>query len=197
MALTKKQAQILAWIEIHLEDRGYAPTMEEIGEHFGISPVTAYEHVKALETKGVIRTERNRARSIELVREGGGWPRVPLLGRIAAGLPIEAISRDEAFDFESLFPPDGDCFILEVKGHSMIEDHIQDGDLVVVASRQSARPGETVVALIRDEEATLKRFYPEGRKVRLEPANSSMKPIIVPADEVRIQGVVLGVMRRY
>ncbi|MCB9833686.1 MAG: transcriptional repressor LexA [Planctomycetes bacterium] len=197
MALTKKQAQILAWLETYVDDRGYAPTMEEIGEHFGVSPVTAYEHVKALEAKGAIRTERNRARSIEIVRDGGTWPRVPLLGRIAAGLPIEALSHDEVFDFESLFPPGGDCFILEVKGHSMIEDHIQDGDLVVVASRQTARPGETVVALIRDEEATLKRFYPEGRKVRLEPANASMKPIIVPAEEVRIQGVVLGVMRRY
>ena len=196
MALTKKQSQIFDYVNEHLVDRGYAPTMEEIGEAFGISAVTAYEHVKALEVKGVIRTEKNRARSIEVIRESA-WPEIPLLGRIAAGLPIEAVEDRNAFDFDSLFPSDSDCFILEVKGQSMIEDHIQDGDLVVIASRQSARPGETVVALIRDQEATLKRFFPEGNKVRLEPANVTMKPIIVNAQEVKIQGVVLGVMRRY
>ena len=196
MHLTKKQAAVLEYLEEYLRDHGYAPTMEEIGEHFSVSAVTAYEHVRALEAKGVIRMERNRARSIELVRETS-WPEVPVLGRIAAGLPIEAIEDRDAFDFEALFPDNDDCFILEVKGTSMIEDHIQDGDLVVVASRERARPGETVVALVRGEEATLKRFHPEGKMVRLEPANATMKPIIVPAEDVRIQGVVLGVMRRY
>lgn len=196
MHLTRKQAAIFEFLNEYVLDRSYAPTMEEIGEHFGISPVTAHEHVRALESKGVIRMERNRARSIEIVRETS-WPDVPVMGRVAAGLPIEAIESRQSFDFETLFPDGEDCFILEVKGTSMIEDHIQDGDLVVVASKQTARPGETVVALVRDEEATLKRFYPEGNKIRLEPANASMKPIIVPADEVRIQGIVLGVMRRY
>ncbi len=196
MYLTKKQTAIFEFISDYILDRSYAPTMEEIGDAIGIAAVTAHEHVKALETKGVIRMERNRARSIEIVRETS-WPDIPVMGRVAAGLPIEAVADRRSFDFASLFPDGEDCFILEVKGTSMIEDHIQDGDLVVVASKQTARAGETVVALIREEEATLKRFYPEGSKIRLEPANATMKPIIVPANEVRIQGVVLGVMRRY
>ncbi len=196
MHMTKKQSAIFAFISDFIVDRSYAPTMEEIGDAMGIAPVTAHEHVKALHSKGVIRMEKNRARSIEIVRETS-WPEIHVLGRVAAGLPIEAIENKEIFDFESLFPDGEDCFILEVKGTSMIEDHIQDGDLVVVASKQTARPGETVVALVREEEATLKRFYPEGSKIRLEPANATMKPIIVPAEDVRIQGVVLGVMRRY
>ena len=197
MGLTRKQAEALEIIRRYLSDHGFAPTLEELGEAMGVSPVTAHEHVKGLEAKGVLRTERNRARSIELIQESGEWPSIPVLGRVAAGLPIEAVAQPESFDFETLFPSDRGCFILEVKGSSMIEDHIQDGDLVVVESRETARAGETVVALIRGEEATLKRFYPEGRKIRLEPANASMKPIIVNRDEVQLQGVVVGVMRRY
>ncbi len=196
MHLTKRQAAIFEFISSYLQDRSYAPTMEEIAEAFDLATATIHEHVRALETKGVIRMERNRARSIEIVRETS-WPDVPILGRVAAGLPIEAVENRETFDFTARFPERVDCFILEVKGTSMIEDCLQDGDLVVVAKKAMARPGETVVALVRGEETTLKRFYPEGSKIRLEPANATMKPIIVPAEDVQIQGVVLGVMRCY
>ena len=196
MGLTRKQSEILEFIARYISEQGFAPTLDELGAAFSISSVTAYEHVRALEAKGAIRTERHRARSIELV-QATARPRVQVLGRIAAGLPIEAIETPEDFDFDSLVPKGKECFLLEVKGQSMIEDHIQDGDLVIVERRDTARPGETVVALIRDEEATLKNFWPEGSKVRLEPANSSMKSIIVPRDEVRIQGIVVGVVRRY
>ncbi len=199
MTLTPKQKAILEHIRSYIAEYGYAPTLEELGEAFGVATVTIHQHVRALEEKGKLRTERHRARSIELIDDDppAAWPEVPLLGRIAAGLPIEAVAEEERFDFTSLFPPDRPCFLLEVKGRSMIEDHIQDGDLVIVESRRTARPGETVVALVRGEEATLKNFWPEGEKVRLEPANASMKPIIVPADEVEVQGVVIGVIRRY
>lgn len=196
MALTPRQAKVLELIRESQLDRGYAPTMEELGQALGVSPVTAHEHVRALEAKGVIRTEPRRARSIEIVEETEGSA-PPVLGRIAAGLPIEAVASPMPFDMETLFPSDRECFLLEVKGHSMIEDHIQDGDLVVIESRKTARAGDTVVALIRGEEATLKRFYPEGAKVRLEPANASMSSIIVPAEEVALQGIVIGVIRRF
>ena len=196
MALTRKQSAILEFIREFIHGRDYAPSLEEIAEEFGISPPTAREHVAALEAKGALRTEKHRARSIELVEEPR-WPEFPVLGRIAAGLPIEAVRNEERFDFDSVFPTDRDCYMLEVKGQSMIDDHIQDGDLVIVESRDTARAGETVVALVRDEEATLKIFYPEGGKIRLEPANARMKPIIEDAQDVRIQGVVIGVVRRY
>ncbi|MCA9319407.1 MAG: transcriptional repressor LexA, partial [Planctomycetes bacterium] len=144
---------MLEFIRDFIAENGFAPTNEEVGDGLGVSPVTAHEHIRGLAAKGVIRTERNRARSIEIVEEAR-WPHLPLLGRIAAGLPIEAVTRNEGFDFESVFPSDRDCFVLEVKGQSMIEDHIQDGDLVIVESRNHARPGETVVALVGEDEAT-------------------------------------------
>lgn len=194
--LTRKQAEILGFLRRHIEDMGFAPTLEEIGERFAISAVTAREHVKALEAKGALRTERNRARSIELTGPDGGLRRIPIHGRIAAGLPIEAVDTGDGFELDELFPEGRDVFLLEVKGNSMIEDHIQDGDLVVVESRAQARNGETVVALLRGEEATLKHFHREGDKIRLEPANASMRSIIVPAAEVVIQGIVIGVIRR-
>ena len=200
MALTRKQTEVLGFIREFIADRSFAPTLEEIAKNFSVSTVTAHEHVRQLEKKGEIRTERNRARSIELVESdsgGVGSLRVPMLGRIAAGLPIEAVETRSEFDFTSFFPEGRSCYVLEVKGNSMIEDHIQDGDLVLVEHREQALAGETVVALVREEEATLKRFYPEGSQVRLEPANAAMKAIIVPKSEVRVQGVVIGVMRRY
>ena len=196
MALTRKQAAIFEFIREFIEKKPYSPSLEEIAEHFGISTVTTHEHVAALEAKGALRTVKHQARSIELIEEPR-WPHFPVLGRIAAGLPIEAVHNEESFDFDSVFPTDRDCFMLEVKGQSMIDDHIEDGDLVIVESRDVARAGETVVALVREEEATLKVFYPEGAKIRLEPANARMKPIIENAQDVRIQGVVIGVIRRY
>lgn len=199
MALTRRQTEVLDFIRSHIEDKGFSPTLDEIAAVFSVRAVTIFEHVKELERKGVIRTERNRARSIEIVEDvADADPRVALVGRIAAGLPIEAAEKKEPFAFDGFFPGGhGDCYILEVKGQSMIDDHILDGDYVIVERRDTARSGETVVALIGDNSATLKRFYPEADHVRLEPANSTMKPIIVPRQDVRIQGIVTGVMRRY
>ncbi|MEE9391897.1 MAG: transcriptional repressor LexA [Planctomycetota bacterium] len=197
--MTPKQAKIYDFVAEHIRDMGFAPTLDEIGQRFGVSSVTAREHIKALESKGLLRTERNRARSIELVdtQAETRWPDIRLCGRIAAGMPIEAVDNGERFDFDGLFPDDRDVFVLEVKGNSMIEEHIQDGDLVVCESRDQARNGETVVALIGDQEATLKHFFLEGNRVRLEPANAAMSAIIRPATEVKIQGVVIGVIRRF
>ena len=199
MALTRRQTEVLDYIRSYIEDNSFSPTLEEIAEVFSVSSVTIFEHVKELERKGEIRTERNRSRSIELVADtAGDEPRIELVGRIAAGLPIEATERKEPFAIDGFFPGgNGDCYILEVKGQSMIDDHILDGDFVIVERRDTARAGETVVALVKDDTATLKRFYPESGHIRLEPANSTMKPIIVAKADVRIQGIVTGVMRRY
>lgn len=192
--LTRRQANVLDFVRQYIEENDISPTLGEIGESLGVNRVTVFEHVRALETKGWIRTRRHLSRSIELVDEVDE-PSVPILGSIAAGQPIEAIEDRETFDVDEFFR-DG-CFMLRVQGESMIEDHIRDGDYVLVESRKTAHPGETVVALVQGEEATLKRFYPAGREVRLEPRNSTMEPIIVPARDVQIQGVVIGVLRRY
>jgi repressor LexA len=201
MGMTAKQAATLEFIREFIADRGFAPTLEEIGSHFGIAGASARERVKALESLGLIRTVRNETRSISIVNqeqeESGRWPDLKILGRVAAGLPIEAVETPQAFDFDGLFPEDRDTFVLEVKGSSMIDDHIQDGDLVICERRQKAGNGEMIVALVDEESATLKYFYHEGDKIRLEPANKTMKSIIVDASRVRIQGSVIGVVRRY
>ncbi|MEZ6195209.1 MAG: transcriptional repressor LexA [Planctomycetota bacterium] len=199
MGLTRKQTEVLAFIRDFIADRGFAPTLEEIGGALGVSAVTAREHVKALEAQGVIRTERNRARSIEIVTPAGEdrWPEVKVLGRVAAGMPIEALENPERFDFDGLFPENRDVFLLEVKGNSMVDDHIQDGDLVVCESRASARNGEVVVAVVDGDHATVKHFFHEGSMIRLEPANATMKAIIVEASRVQVRGAVIGVIRRF
>ncbi len=199
MALTRRQTEVLDYIRSFISDNSFSPTLDEIAAVFSVTTVTIFEHVKELERKGVIRTERNRSRSIELINDPeASEPEVQLVGRIAAGLPIEAAEKKEPFAFDGFFPGGpGDCYILEVKGQSMIDDHILDGDFVIIERRDTARSGETVVALVGDSSATLKRFYPESDHIRLEPANSTMKPIIVPSADVRIQGIVTGVLRRF
>jgi repressor LexA len=174
--------------------------LEEIGENFELSSVaTVHKHVQHLVEKGFLRKAWNRSRSVEPVEQpGAGSVSLPLLGVVAAGTPIEAIEVAETFDVPSdLVPRGGESFVLRVRGDSMIEDQIRDGDYVVVESRSEARDGETVVALIRGEEATLKRFYRMGSTVKLAPANAAMDPILVPADELEVRGVVRGLVRRY
>jgi len=193
-ALTPKQKQVLEFVEAYIADRGLAPTYEEIGEAVGTCKVTVLAHLQQLEKKGLIRRVPYASRAIELCGERA---RIPVVGAIQAGLPILAFEEAEKEDLRDLMPLGGDLFALRVKGKSMVEDHIQDGDFVMVARAAAADPGDLVVALVDDEEATLKRFYPEGASVRLEPANAAFDPIIVPRERVRIQGRVVGVLRLY
>ena len=200
MALTRRQREVYDFICAFLEDHGYSPSLEEIGEHFGLSSVaTVHKHVQHLVEKGLLKKAWNRSRSVEPVAPPAATVvPLPLLGLVAAGAPIEAIEVAETIDVpRQLVPRRGDCFVLQVRGDSMIEDQIRDGDFVVVESRPEARDGETVVALVGGEEATLKKFYRRGRHVRLQPANSAMQPIEVPAGEVEIRGVVCGLLRQY
>jgi len=199
MPLTKRQKEILGFIEDYLQNYGYSPTLDEIGHHFQIASLNGvYKHLCVLEERGFIRRLTNRARSIQLVRQDLGEQRhVPLLGKIAAGYPIEAItSPDEIPVPETLLTGDRN-YVLQVEGDSMIDEHIQDGDLIIVEQRDRARDGETVVALIDGERATLKKLYREGDCVRLQPANPSLDPIFVAPDRLQIQGVVVGLMRKY
>ncbi len=200
MALTRRQREIYDYIREFIADQGYSPSLEEIGAHFGLSSVaTVHKHVQHLVEKGLLRKAWNRSRSVEPAEEAPATAvTLPLLGTVAAGLPIEAVEVNESVAVPGELVGRGQCFVLKVRGDSMIEEQIRDGDYVVVESRPEAHEGETVVALIRGEEATLKRFYRSGRSgVRLVPANPSMEPIEVPARDVQIRGVVCGLVRRY
>lgn len=202
MALTKRQKEILDYVSEYIEAQGYAPSFEEIAEAFDYASLaTVHEHVSNLERKGYIRKAYNQSRSIEMVRSDVNplGIELPLLGEVAAGQPIEAIESRESI----LVPPDmlrkgGENFVLRVAGESMIDEQIRDGDYIIVNSRPTAENGEMVVALVDGEAATVKKFYREfGGQVRLQPANEALQPMYYPADRVRIQGVVIGVIRHY
>ena len=191
--LTERQREVYEFIRDKIRNRGYGPTVREIGAEFDISsPNGVMCHLKALEKKGLISREPNMSRAITL-SESVSSPGLPLAGRIAAGVLHEAIEQTERIDFGELFSAD-DLFVLEVSGDSMIEDQIADGDYVVIRKQDTARRGEIVVALTPDNEATLKRWFPENGRIRLEPANSNMKPIYVK--RARVLGVVVGVVRK-
>ncbi len=198
-SLTSRQREIYSFIRSKIQGRGYGPTVREIGQHFEIkSPNGVMCHLKALQKKGLISREPNMSRAIQLLQEPAAAPRgggVRLLGRIAAGAPIEAIEQaDEVVDFEDWEGHD-DKFALRVTGESMIEEHIADGDYVVIKRQEQAHDGQIVAVLDDDGGATLKRIYREKNRVRLEPANSSMKPIY--RSKVDILGVLVGVVRKY
>lgn len=202
MALTRRQKQILDHVSGYIGEHGYAPSFEEIAEHFGFASLaTVHEHISNLERKGYIRKAYNQSRSIEVVPASGSPAGVelPLLGEVAAGQPIEAIENRESI----LVPPDllrkgGDNYVLRVVGDSMIDEQIRDGDYIIVNSRPTAQDGEMVVALVDGESATVKKLYREpGGQVRLQPANERLQPMYFPANRVRIQGIVVGVIRRY
>ncbi len=202
MALTRRQKEMLDYIGGYIRENGFAPSFEEIAESFGYTSLaTVHEHVSNLERKGYIRKAYNQSRSIEVVRGTAlpGAVELLLLGEVAAGLPIEAIEDRETV----LVPPDllrkgGENYVLRVTGDSMIEEQIRDGDYIIVNSRPTANDGEMVVALIGGEAATVKKLYREsGGKIRLQPANEALKPMYFDADQVTIQGVVVGVIRRY
>jgi len=197
--VTPRQLQILRFIRDFRRRRGYSPTMQEIGDHLNLTKVTVFEHVEAVERKGLlIRGAKHRARSLrvsEKVRFPEQRPtQMPLVGRIAAGEPIEAVQDAETLDLEELFDRPGETFVLHVAGDSMTDEHICDGDYVICERRSEARNGETVVALLDNGEATLKKLYRDKGRVRLQPANPKYKPVYV--DNVKVQGVVIGVVRK-
>jgi repressor LexA len=174
--------------------------MEEIAEHFHFASLNAvFKHLEALERRGHLHRDSNHARSIQLSpSKEAGTQSVPLFGYVAAGKPIEAVSSPEMLQIPEYFlPRRSHYYVLRVKGESMIEEHIQDGDYVVVESRETANSGDTVVALIDGENVTLKKYYPEGNHVRLQPANEALAPILLDGARVKIQGVVVSVMRKY
>lgn len=193
--LTRRQREVYQFIREKIRTRGYGPTVREIGSQFDIrSPNGVMCHLKALEKKGLINREPNMSRAIMLATEPAEAERgLPLVGRIAAGMLHEAIEQHERVDFGDMFNAD-EHFVLEVSGDSMIEDQIADGDYVIVRKQETAHRGDIVVALTGENEATLKRWYPEADRIRLEPANSTMKPIYVR--DARVLGVVEGVVRR-
>ena len=198
--LTKRQREILEYLNEFIEQHGYAPSLEEIGRRFGLSSLaTVHKHLTNLQDKGFIRRAWNRSRSVELIptRVGGRALELPLLGYVAAGAPIEAVVSAETVCVPEDLVGKRDTYALRVRGDSMIDEQIRDGDLVIVEDRKHAENGEMVIALLRGSEVTLKKFYRENGRVRLQPANQHVQPIIVEADQVQIQGVVIGVMRRY
>ena len=194
--LTERQRAVYEFIREKIRGRGYGPTVREIGKNFNIrSPNGVMCHLKALEKKQLITREPNMSRAIQLVAEPAYERGLPLAGTIAAGVLHEAIEQDERIDFDEIFhDKDKRLFVLKVSGDSMIEDQISDGDYVVIRKQRTARKGQIVVALTDENEATLKRWHPEKNRIRLEPANSSMKPIYVK--NARVLGVVMGVVRK-
>lgn len=194
-SLTKRQGAVLDFIRDKIESRGYGPTVREIGEAFEIaSPNGVMCHLKALEKKGLITREANRSRAIQLAPEAQTQTGMPLVGSIAAGNLTEAIEVSDRFQFEDWFPTKKGTFALRVKGDSMIEAAIADGDLVICKKARTANKGDIVVAITDEGDATLKYWYPEANRIRLQPANSEMKPIY--CRNAQVQGIVTGVVRR-
>jgi repressor LexA len=206
LALTRRQREVYEFIRDFVSRNGYSPSLEEIGSHFDLKSVaTVHKHVQHLVQKGFLQKAWNRSRSVEPVEDVGSevseMVSLPVLGTVAAGSPIEAI-EDAGASERVAVPPDmvnrpGETFVLRVRGDSMIDEQIRDGDMVVVESRKQARNGETVVAVVGGSDATLKRFYKRGDQVKLVPANERMEPIEVHAGEVEIRGVLRGLLRTY
>ncbi len=200
MVLTKRQREILDFITRFVDEKGYSPSLMEIGRHFRLSSVaTVHKHVDNLKRKGFVTKTWNANRSLEPTDTARAVRsvRVPLVGRVAAGRPIEALQEHEVIAVPEDMLGRGTTFVLEVRGDSMIDEQIRDGDYVIVEERPRARDGEMVIALIDGEETTLKTFYKQGERVRLQPANPAVDPIVVEGGRVRIQGVVVGVLRKY
>jgi len=205
MALTKRQREIYDFIDRFVKDNGYSPSFEEIGDGMRLSSLaTVHKHISNLERKGLLKRDYNRSRSIDLLPPKKSMRQapaptfeLPLLGRIAAGRPVEALQNPETINFADFTRSSSDVFVLEVRGDSMQDEAILSGDYILVEKTSVVRNGEIVVALVDGTETTLKRIYKEGENVRLQPSNATMKPIIVPAAAVQIQGRVIGVLRKY
>ena len=200
LPLTKRQREILDYLNEFIQQHGYAPSLEEIGRRFSLSSLaTVHKHLTNLQEKGFIRRAWNRSRSVEVVatRVGVRSVELPLLGFVAAGAPIEAVSGNETIAVPEAIAGKRDSYVLRVKGDSMIDEQIRDGDYVIVEDRKSADNGEMVIALLSGADVTLKKFYRENGRVRLQPANPAMQPIFADPEQIQVQGVVVGVMRKY
>jgi repressor LexA len=198
--LTKRQREILDYLQEFIEQHGYAPSLEEIGRRFNLSSLaTVHKHLTNLQEKGFIRRSWNRSRSVELIsaRTGNRAVELPLLGFVAAGTPIEAVAGAETIAVPEDLVGKRDTYVLRVKGDSMIEEQIRDGDYVIVEDRKTADNGEMVIALIGGLDVTLKKFYRDAGRIRLQPANPTMQAMMFDASQVQVQGVVVGVMRKY
>ena len=209
MVLTRRQREVMDYIAGFLREHGYSPSFEEVGQGLNLSSLaTVHKHISTLDRKGYLRRGYNKSRSLEpgpkylaevrrSRQERGNAIELPLLGRIAAGRPVEAPQQPETISLGD-FAAGKDVFVLQVKGDSMIEEHIMDGDYIVVEKAGNVSDGEMTVALVGGSESTLKRLYREpGGRVRLQPSNAQMAPIRLPASEVKVQGRVIGVLRRY
>ena len=201
MIVTKRQKEILDYITAYRARFGYAPTLSEIGRHFGLTSLaTVHKHLRNLEEKRLIRRQWNRSRAVEIIsdsRRKKGAVELPLLGMVAAGAPIEAVEMTDSLAVPDELVRGKNTFVLKVKGDSMVDEQIRDGDFILVQPRSEAESGETVVALV-DGEATVKKFYREhGGRIRLQPANDRLKPILAAEDQVEIRGVVVAVIRKY
>ncbi len=233
MALTRRQKEVLDFLTVFINRKGFSPSFEEIGKGLGLSSLaTVHKHLETLEQKGFVRRGYNQSRSVEVVAVPGSVPflrtavrvlnavrqaapaaegeiesspvrpdarlEYPMLGRIAAGQPVEAVTNPETFSLGDFTHGKSNVFVLRVKGDSMIDDHICDGDYILVEGANTAENGEIVVALIDGTDATLKRYFREPNgKVRLQPANAQMKALLVPARQIKVQGRVIGVLRKY
>ena len=197
--LTSRQVDILTIIRAYQRSHGCSPTMQEIADQIRVTKVTVFEHVETLVAKGLLRRLPHKARSLELTSRvqlpDDRSTVFPVVGYIAAGLPIEAIENRETIDLEDFFNTRHDTFVLKVRGDSMIDEQIRDGDYVICERRSEPRRGETVVALLDSGEATLKKYYREKGKIRLQPANPDFEPIVVDPSAVEIQGIVVGILR--
>jgi repressor LexA len=211
MALTRRQKQVYDFISTFVDTNGYSPSFEEIAEGLGLSSLaTVHKHITNLEEKELLRRDYNRSRSIDLLKPRGRMKQafaaaaaaadagmnLPLMGRIAAGRPVEALENPESISLAD-FTRSKDVYVLQVAGESMQDEHIVNGDYVLVEKTNVARDGEIVVALVNGSDATLKRIFVEGSKIRLQPSNAAMQPIVVPATTVQVQGRVIGVLRKY
>ena len=215
MALTKRQREVYDFISAFVTKNGYSPSFEEIGDGMGLSSLaTVHKHLTNLETKGMLKRDYNRSRSIDILAPRGRMKQemalvaaqvaaaaqaagvLPLLGRIVAGQPVEAMQNHDTISLTDI-TRSKEVFVLQVTGDSMQDEHIVDGDYVLVERMKTARDGEIVVALVQGSETTLKRFYREGSRIRLQPANATMAPIMVAASACEIQGRVIGVLRKY
>ncbi len=196
--LTRKQKKILDFIEDFTERNGYGPTLQEIADYMGLSAVSGiHKYLKILESKGFIKRDVKKARAIEVIKEASSFPEIPIMGYITAGEPVEEFEVKEYMQVPPEFISGGEYFILKVKGSSMIDAYIVEGDFVVVRKQESAENGQMVVALIDNRETTLKKFYRKNGKIILKPENSAMEPMVFEPERVKIQGVVVGVLRKY
>lgn len=198
--LTKRQKQLVDFLETYIHDNGYAPTLQEIGQFFGLSSLaTVHKHLKNLERKGFIRRQWNHSRALEVTgpQSTGGARALRLVGQVAAGVPVEQFEQPDTISVPEEFVRRDNTFCLRVRGESMIDEGIRDGDYIIVEGRESAADGETVVALVNGE-ATVKKFYRErGGTIRLQPANATMQPIFTSENDLTVRGVVVGLMRHY